>query len=447
MRRKHPSSKLFKKIKFLHFIFFCALTLSTSSLNGAAPLERSMGGRFLHRPIAQLGTTLNHLWQRTSTSLALTLNPHMYVPWGLTLFSQKRFISGGRYMTLPPTPDWLLHHKYSEEVSEEVLDLHDESWIPHYNKVDDCVCYIKKTNEHSVVEGMNKTDLKKVDTTTINRVSTTMLEEPPYNATGLIRTKFQTEDCQMVMCGSSAVINGCIGLSAAHLFLPRLLNTTDYKRSYPWQTTLQLQHNGDSTGVLLKVLRYLIHPGWNKDLDPNFDLAVLLLVPLKERSDVNKLQLYFIPPEQCINQDLFVVGYPTSQQELNRRFMCVSNGKCIGCLRNLLYYDAESTCGNSGGPVVLGRNKSDKLVAIHTRGDVDMSHTFASGGVALSTMEDFINSSINRLLQFPDFKSEINDLIARKYPSVTLNQEERSFVEDLHDIRLAENFLKIKSKN
>lgn len=356
-----------------------------------------------------------------------------------SIFESKRWASQGRYMNVPPTPQWMLSRPQSQHTT---VDTVDERWTQHYNSVDDVMYYESPENKVTPKDQteiyVSQNEMVRVRDRGANLIKTTL----PFCATGRVNAEFLpfgTHGKRIVGVGTAVVIEACLALSVAHNFLPQSLGgvrNTAKQRAKIAEFGWQFDH--PSMGVTIPIDTYRLHPKWEDTFDPDYDLAVLLLsAPVRE-----KWARPFLMGLDAKGREVIIPGYPAEVSGvvpyLQGKLMYVSDGKIIDCCDKKLHYDANTYKGNSGGPVSL-RDEEEKLIGLHTRGD---AAAMRNSGIKLrKDLEEFIQSTAIDFFRPDSFEHEVGRLRKDHYPDLTLSDKEENFLRSLNTLEQVKQFL------
>lgn len=408
--------------------------------------------------IAQYG--INRVTQVFSQSSSFSVTPHKkaqtscvrriltpeYTPFQCRGYSSS---TGGRYMRLPPTPKWMFSRNQSSEKSPIDLESVGKNWTQHYNPVDDVLYYQFEPENRSGIDDeiyVSQNPIEKVKTRGANLVKQSL----PYCSTGRVRSSFSFNGKHIVGTGTAVAIDTFIALSVAHNFLPQSLGGQQNVYKHRAMTaTFGLQHDFPSMGLPFSVSKYQLHPPWEQSFDPSFDLAVLLLSSTSTSANEKYVKPYLLPHDQLFGRDIFIVGYPAVvpgvPKDLQGESIYVSDGQVIDCCGKQVHYNANTYGGNSGGPVVLGKNEGDQLIGLHTRGN---QAAMRNSGVQLrGDLETFILETIETFYKPEDFKEEIGILVASQYSDLHLSDRDWDFIHTLSSKKQVHAFLDILKAN
>lgn len=374
-----------------------------------------------------------------------------YTPFSSILLQRRGCSSfaGGRYMRLPPTPEWMFSRSQSSEKSPIDLESASKNWTQHYNPVDDVFYYQSEPEGHFGRDDevyVSQNPIEKVNTRGAGLVTQSL----PYCSTGRVRSSFSFNGTQIVGTGTAVAIDTFIALSVAHNFLPQSLGGQQNVHKHRAETaTFGLQHDFPSKGITFSISKYQLHPRWEQSFDPSFDVAVLLLSPASMSYNGKYVKPYLLAHDQLLGKDISIVGYPAVipgiPKALQGESMYVSNGQVIDCCGKQVHYNANTYGGNSGGPIVLGKNEDSQLVGLHTRGN---QAAMRNSGVQLrGELETFILETIEAFYKPHNFEEEIKGLVASQYSDLSLDDGAWNFIHTLQNKKQAQAFLDLLKAN
>ena len=169
--------------------------------------------------------------------------------------------------------------------------------------------------------------------------------------------------------GSAAAIEQNILVTAAHNFIPQVLNgfPNNDRIKADRVSFLHVKTKGETLlAYHVAAAHCFVHPKWEESFDPHYDIAFVFLnqslIATREEKD-KLLSLHVLSPE--LEHSIQVIGYPLGVEEMRR-----TNGdvraredRPIDTM-NIIYHTANTEPGSSGSPLVKdGRS----LIGIHTR--------------------------------------------------------------------------------
>jgi V8-like Glu-specific endopeptidase len=211
-------------------------------------------------------------------------------------------------------------------------------------------------------------------------------KELPFDGSGRLKT--ENKDFRGV--GSATLFDNDAIITAGHNFLNKIGGKR--QRFVHASYTHKSKHKKDS--IVVDIAEIHIHPKWEKDGDPDYDVAVAFL---KEKIPVTK-KISLLKDGPIEGTGVLVTGYPESTEHMHQ-----SLGNIVPVKNSSdkqIYHNANTRVGNSGGSIVFDDEKvmketrgRDILVGVHTGVQTQQ----ANRGVLLrADILDFISKAIKK---------------------------------------------------
>jgi glutamyl endopeptidase len=194
-------------------------------------------------------------------------------------------------------------------------------------------------------------------------------KQAPWSFNGRLRVYFESRDeiHKSIIClGSGVMIGPDLTLTCAHnLYLSPLIQSKyPYLDPYAKIATFLPGINGKQVFEESKVDKAIIAPEWVKSNDPGQDLALLHLEKsLGLKVGYSAMDVIPLKEELVVS----ITGYPGELQDQ----MYTMNGPIKQIRSHKIFYDIDTTSGNSGSPISIIPNDipaNPICIGIHTTG-------------------------------------------------------------------------------
>lgn len=239
-------------------------------------------------------------------------------------------------------------------------------------------------------------------------------EKKPYSSIGRLEMFFPKGDKESGSSyyGSGAALDRNLVITAAHNFLPPQFNDhpntgrmrAEEVRFHHMLTTATISNQNSVRSARVST-HCFIHPEWEKNFNPNYDIA---LVFLSESLKLTQVQIDELLKLKVLNgkeETLRIVGHPNGTIHMSESIGKARWEQAVDS-QNIVYHFANTLPGSSGSPII---SEDLHIVGTHTTGASEETNGANSGVRMRLELLPFIEDSIKRHQEFLDNMDQIEE--------------------------------------
>lgn len=240
------------------------------------------------------------------------------------------------------------------------------------------------------------------------------VEKKPYSSIGRLEVFFPKgdKDSSPIYYGSGAALDKNLVITAAHNFLPPDFNDhpntgrirAEEVKFHHMLTTARVSNKDDIRSARIST-HCFIHPEWEKNFNPAYDVALLFLsesLKLTQKEVDELLKLKILNGKE---ETLRIVGHPNGVHHMSESVGKARWEQTVDS-EEIIYHLVNTLSGSSGSPIL---SEDLHIIGTHTRG-AGIETNGANSGVRMRLeLLPFIDHSIGRHQEFLDNVDQVEE--------------------------------------